>query len=931
MSYTYMKWPFWVVTVFACFCCTYSYAQNSYTIKGITADSASMAQLTATITVLNAKDSVLVKYTRAGNGGVFSLDGLPAGKFLILVTYPDYADYVETFTLGSQNIGHDFGNINMQLKTSLLKEVLIKGQTNEIKIKGDTTEFNAKAYVIQPNSKVEDLLKQFPGIEIDRAGKITANGEKVNKVLLDGEEFFGDDPTLITRNIRGDMVEKVQLYDKKTDQAAFTGVDDGKKIKTLNVILKEDRKSGTFGKVDAGAATHDYYEGQGIYNEFKAKNKFSAYGTTSNDGVTGLGNADNSKLGISSAANISDDGGTIAIGSFDQLDLSDFGGIGSPLSRSGGVHYDGKWNKDVDAINANYRIASLDVNTDRTTISQQYLPTGVLDKNSVSNTYNYNFRQKLDAVFQYTPNIATSLKITVDGAIRENDSRVNGTSITTDGAGVLKNDQISGLNNKNHDKFIDAIMFYSKRLKKAGRTFTWNVNGIYDEATANDYINSSLYTAVNSTTVVTDQYKPSTGTMAIVNSNATYTEPITQKLLATVNYGLGLNNSSSDQESFNQSAPGRYDVLDTAFSNNYKFNQLSNQIGLNFNYRPAQKIIVLFGNTSTAVNYNQIDENTGTVYKRDYVRWAPRASIQYNIATSQTFSLGYSGYNSEPNIGQIQPVKVNTDLTNIIIGNPDLKASFYQTFSARYSRTKSVVNSYFGISGSYSFVQSQIIVNTLTDVNTGKSTTQYVNLIGKDPYNFNLYVTSSWRTMFLNGSHVYINFAGRGGTNYNYINGDLNTTTSQACSLNLRITRALKNVYSTDVSIAPGYNFYRYSLQPDYNNNSFGLGSRDNVLIYVTKKLLFTTTLDYTYAAKTPSLPAAEYTLWDASFGRTFLKEDNLKIALSGNNILNQSRNNRSQVGSTINQTYTNTIGRYFMLTVTWDFTKFGTTAPSAK
>jgi len=226
MSYSYMKWTFWVLTVFASFCCTCCYAQNSYTIKGITADSASMAQLTTTVTVLNAKDSILVNYTRAGNGGVFSLDGLPVGTFLILVTYPDYADYVEKFTLGSQNIGHDFGNINMQLKTSLLKEVLIKGQTNEIKIKGDT-EFNAKAYVIQPNSKVENLLKQFPGIEIDRAGKITANGEKVNKVLLDGEEFFGDDPTLITRNIRGDMVEKVQLYDKKSDQAAFTGVVNG--------------------------------------------------------------------------------------------------------------------------------------------------------------------------------------------------------------------------------------------------------------------------------------------------------------------------------------------------------------------------------------------------------------------------------------------------------------------------------------------------------------------------------------------------------------------------------------------------------------------------------------------------------------------------------------------------------------------------------
>ena len=145
---------------------------------------------------------------------------------------------MDHFSVDSARQTYNFGSINMILKSRLLKEVIIKGTANAIKIKGDTTEFNAAAYKIQPNAKVEDLLKQLPGITVDKDGKITAQGQQVNKVLVDGEEFFGDDPTLVTKNIRADMVDKVQLFDKKSDQAAFTGIDDGQKTKTINIKLK---------------------------------------------------------------------------------------------------------------------------------------------------------------------------------------------------------------------------------------------------------------------------------------------------------------------------------------------------------------------------------------------------------------------------------------------------------------------------------------------------------------------------------------------------------------------------------------------------------------------------------------------------------------------------------------------------------------------
>src|SRR6201996_8981734 len=273
-------------------------AQSGYSVKGTVGDSVEKIKLhSSAVSVLQAKDSILVKFSFTNAAGNFSFNGIGKGKYILLVSCPDYADYVEPFSLDSANQAHDFGNISLQLKSRLLKEVIIKGTASQMKIKGDTTEFNAKAFVIQPNAKVEDLLKQLPGITVDKDGKITAEGQTVSKVLVDGEEFFGDDPTLVTRNIRADMVDKIQLFDKKSDQAAFTGVDDGKSEKTINIKLRADKKNGVFGKLEAGDGPGGIYQGQALFNAFSGKQKFSTYGTIANNGKVGLSWDDNQKYG----------------------------------------------------------------------------------------------------------------------------------------------------------------------------------------------------------------------------------------------------------------------------------------------------------------------------------------------------------------------------------------------------------------------------------------------------------------------------------------------------------------------------------------------------------------------------------------------------------------------------------------------------------
>jgi hypothetical protein len=221
---------FIVCLLFTTQCC---WAQQAV-VKGNVSDTLNRVQLShSVVALLNAKDSILFKFTRSDEKGHFEFKKIPAGKYVLLISYPAFADYVEPLTLSDTSVVN-FDKIMLTQRSRLLQEVVIQQKVAAIKMKGDTTEFNAASFKTEANASVEDLLKKLPGMQVNNKGQITAQGETVKKVLVDGEEFFGDDPTLVTKNLRADMVDKVQLYDKKSDQANFTGIDDGEKSKTIN-------------------------------------------------------------------------------------------------------------------------------------------------------------------------------------------------------------------------------------------------------------------------------------------------------------------------------------------------------------------------------------------------------------------------------------------------------------------------------------------------------------------------------------------------------------------------------------------------------------------------------------------------------------------------------------------------------------------------
>jgi len=752
-------------------------AQNGYSVKGTVADSVEKVKLgTSAVIILQAKDSILVKFGYAKADGTFGLDGLRKGKYILLVAYPDYADYAEQFSLDSANTAHDFGNVGMSPKSRLLQEVIIKGTASQMKIKGDTTEFNAKAFVIQPNANVEDLLKQLPGITVDKDGKITAEGQTVTKVLLDGEEFFGDDPTLVTRNIRADMVDKIQLYDKKSDQAAFTGVDDGKTTKTINVKLKADKNTGIFGKFQAGSGPQGIYQGEALFNAFKGKEKFSVFGTIGNNGKVGLGFEDEQKYGTGDQLDFTDNGININTQSSDDLDV--FGGIysgqGFPLAQTAGVHYGTKWNDDKQSVNANYKVGFISIDGSTNVLTQNNLPDSIFNSRSNQNYHNTMFRQKLSVVYETKLDTSSNLKISIDGTLKHIITDNNYTS-TDSLNNSLVNSGTRQMNNTVDQRAFNGSAFYTHKFHKPGRTLSFLLSESYSQSQANGFLKSNInfyntQQQVDSTQNINES-KTNNLQSNLFNTNLTYSEPFSTEWTLVLNYGIGVNHASADRVTSNLAPGGTFGQTIDSLSSNYTFNQFLNHAGAILSYKKG-KLTFNFGTRVTDDQFHQLDDFTGHLNDRTFIDWAPQARFQYRFSPLKSFTFEYNGTTTQPTLEQLQPVASNSDPLNVIVGNPALTPSFTNTFNINYRSYKVLTDQFFGVYGNYSFVDNPI-VNHINYNTVGQSVSQYFNLPGHTTTNFNGGFNFGRKIAGLGGINAGIGFNVNGNTSYNYTNDSL--------------------------------------------------------------------------------------------------------------------------------------------------------------
>lgn len=900
------------------------YAQNNGSLKGTIIDSSNKVNLhNAVISLLRPKDSVLVKFVRSDQQGQFAFSNLPSTKYIMVVSYPDYADFVDELDLTTQS-QKSLGNIYVTTKAHLLEEVVVRQRLSAIRMKGDTMVYRADSFYVGPNANVQDLLKRMPGIQVNSKGEITAQGQKVEKVLVDGEEFFSDDPAVVTQNLRADAVENVQVFDKKSDQAVFTGIDDGQTKKTLNLQLKEDKKKGFFGKVEAGSDFDHYRYGKGMLNAFKGKRKIAAYITNDNTKFESLNWNERSNYGSGMGDNmqIMEDGGIMITGGGGD----DFSyGQGLPTSTTGGLLFTNKWNQDKHNINTSYQFNNLNVKGRTQTITQNILPD-----TTFTNTQNQDFvsdrrRNRITSKYDLRIDSTSTLKMSLTGSIISNRNANNFLSKAISEEGQIINQSDRTTTNDGEDRNLLGSLQWQKRLKKKGRTISFsgdfNVMNKKNDGflfAKNDFYNKtgSLVRQDN-----LDQLKTNKEALSGVNGRLSYTEPLWKNTFMELNYRFAFNRNDAERKTLEKTgAGGKYDNLIDTLSNHFIYNNNNHTGG--FTIRLNEKKFSVSGGAALGISkFNLDDVNKGVSRSIQFTNFLPNARVSFNPKKQRRINLNYSGSTRNPTLQQIQPFIDNIDPLNITIGNPNLKQEFRHNFNVEFSDYKVLKSRNVYISAMFSTTNNAITNANFIDT-LGRRINQSINVNG----NYSGSMWSSYGFEIFPSYNLNFGFSPQISRFANVVNGLENISKNNSLGFTLSINHWSEKKLNFYVGIEPRYNYSSSSIRPNATTKYWSYSSWSDLTWKLPAKFVFNASTQITVFQKTNVFAGnSNVYLVNSSLTKTLGKKDQFEMKVAINDIFNQNQNIRRNISTNfITETIQQNIQRFWMFTIAYNFSKNG-------
>lgn len=901
-----------------------AFAQKSKVSGTLTAGSEKTPIYNSVIALLTPVDSVLYKFTRSDKDGKFLMNNVKPGSYILMTSHSQYADYLDDITLTETD--RDLGNINLMSKMELLREVVIK--TGSIKIKGDTTSYRASDFQVDANANVEELLKKLPGIQVDKNGTIKAMGETVEKVLVDGEEFFGDDPGMAVKNLRADAIKEVQVFNKKSDQAEFTGIDDGETKKTINLKLKEDKKKGYFGKIDGAneptADNDSRYNSNILVSSFKGKRKLSAFLLNGNTGQDGLSWEDSDKFG-GGDGNVSmnmDDDGNVSYewtgGENDDEPYVDTQN-GFIKNTNAGLQYNNKWN-DKHSLNLSpkYNRQSYQNNSSRNTQTQ--VGDTQLNQNSstISNVNRDNF--KANIVYDVKIDSINTLKVTAKTNFytTESDEFTNGDTRGNDG--LLRNRQERMFTTNSDKQALSASVLFKHKFAKPRRTLSVNSSWNTLNSNSNNFLKSSNESYEGGALAFSnevDQNKVGEKNTQNVSVNTTYTEPLGKKMALQLSYQITNNSGNSNFITYDFSdLSGRYDVVVDSLSNQFEQNITTHKPLIKLSYN-AKKITYSFGSGFGFTFFDLQDLSQNKEYNRSFTNFFPSANFSYKYKSNSNLRFSYQGATRQPTIDQLQPLRNNQDFFNQVVGNPDLKQSFTNSFNVTHSTYSILTETNFFQSVSFRTTSNLISFNRDIDPESAKTVTTPINTNGN--FSANVYMGYGFKLKKLN-LFVNLNPSLNYNRSVNSINKQINNSDNLNSSFGLYINKSKEKKY--DLTLSNTFSNSRNSTSQNDQVRSFNtneLGFRAGV--YLTQKWKIES--DYNWYARQKTLEFQDQLsnqLWNARLQRTFKKEEFTAYFLV-RDILNQNVGiNRFIYENTIGEERNDRLKRYAMIGFTWNF-----------
>ena len=914
-----------------------AFTQKKGSIKGITFDTlAKQPVAAATITVVQKKDSSLVSFTLTDNRGHFELKGIPNGTYRLLVTHVNYHNNNKYFTIDDNNKDIDFGNIIMNDKSKILDEVVIKNEAPPVTIINDTVQYNANSFKTVPNANVEQLLKKLPGVSVEKDGTIKAQGEKVQKVLVDGKEFFGNDPKIATKNLPADAVDKVQVYDKQSDQAQLTGFDDGNYEKTINLKLKKDKKKDAFGKVSAGGSTDGRYEGKFNVNSFKGARQMSVIGMGNNNNAEGFSFMD--ILNFTGALNQLKGGGgdvNINIGPNDPAASLIGGNSNSGIKTvwGGGMNYNNIIGKKID-LQSNYFYNHYEPNT-KSHIQRQYPDSSIYTQNSFSDNLNNNHRFNMNVLYQVDSSI--SLRITPSLSLQQTRNSSQNNYQTFSSNNNLMNEGNS-MNTSNTDGFnFQNNLLFRKKFKKRGRTFSVslqtslnNSNGDGSNKSVTGFYNPDG--SLNKKDTLNQQFTTD-GNLRGYNAKVIYTEPFFRRSLLEFSVGKSNSKSTSDKTTKDyNSLNGKYDQLNTELTNNYSNSYSYTTSGLRLRTQRAAFNYTIGAYWQKADLRGTIISGTkDSVINKTFYNILPTARFQYNFSKFKSLTINYSSSTNQPSISQLQPVPDVSDPLNIKLGNPELKQEFTHNVQGNLNMFSPYRNRNLFLFFTIRQTQNKI-VNYDSLNQFGVRYSKPVNVNGV--YNFSGDLSMGMPVHFLKGmlslgtsvnynkSKQYINGVRSGSGSASPVLTNVNTL---SLGPNLRVDMNPGDKLSIELSGQWNYNHAVYSKFQLLNTTYLSQEYEAEVDWQLPKNFFLSTDFTYSINNQLTSEFNTNIPIWNASISKMFLKNNRGEMKFRVSDLLNRN----TGISRTTNQGYiedsqVTTLRRFFMLSFTYSLNKTG-------
>jgi hypothetical protein len=960
-------------------CTTAGYAQSSGSVQGKLYDSLFVDNLVdATVTVLHATDTSVISYTLADAKGEFRIKNIPLGSYRLMISYQGYSPKYIKFTIKADSATVQLGTIYMTKKDNMLQEVIVEAPP--ISVKKDTVEFRADAFKTKPNSTAEDLLKKLPGVQVDKDGNVKAQGEDVQKVYVDGKEFFGTDPKMATKNITADMIESVQVFDDMSDQAKFTRIDDGSRSKTINIKLKKDKRKGCFGRFTAGIGDNDRYTASGMFNRFDNdrrisvlagsnnlnKSSFSFNDIVSTMGGYGSGNGGGggggARGGGGGGGNRGGGGGGGNGGGGNSgggggrgggAGFSNFGSSNSGITKATnvGINYTDKWGSKVD-VTGSYFFSTSENKKEQESLTQRTIGDSVSLQTENMNSNNKNQNHRFNLRFEYYIDSMNSLLYTPSLTLQHSETVSYDTLFTRSSTPKIPEflaNQGKNVNNNTRDGInLNNNLLYRRKFHKLGRTLTIGFNNSISNSNGNGTTFSPLLSYdfnEHLIGVVNQDFRSTQKTKSMNNVLSTsYTEPIGTNKILEFNYAYTNRHSTSDRDAFSyDSISLKYDSVYKSQTNYLENDFIAHRAGANF--RVQQKMyswqIGAAVEHSELNNFNSRALYGDTTIKQTYTNLFPTANFTYQFSRSKTLRFFYRGRTNQPSVNQLQEVPDQSNVLAITNGNPSLRQEFGHNVNINYNTFNAQTFKFLSVNINLSSTQNKIVSSV--DTLTGELRRQYKlsdSIIPNSatytiPINLNgSYSASSFVTFGvplqgkLKGSSLNFNNSITYNRDLNVLYQKQNVTNTFVVTQTAGINLNIKDKLITGLNASVAYNKATYSQQKILNNEYYTQTYSADVSYQFLKSLVLSTDFDYYVNTGRASGFNQNIPLWNGSLAYELFKKKNGELKFSVNDIMNQNQSITRTIGTdgTITDTRANVLRRYFMLTFTYNLNRAGAT-----